>query len=174
MPLWVLPFNLSTDEFVRVKVGRPAGPKCSSTHTRRFPVIISSDVLQSLAARPLHMSAHYYGSPHSVVWRHPGSGICLRKWGNLFIHLFMTLTLVYPQGGQQHGIGWQTEAIPARKRGIKSSNGQTHGNLEVKLQESIFPSFMLEHRLLPSGHALLDTFQASSEADREALVSLWK
>lgn len=86
----------------------------------------------------------------------------------------MTLTLVYPQGGQQHGIGWQTEAIPARKRGIKSSNGQTHGNLEVKLQESIFPSFLLEHRLLPSGHALLDTSRASSEADREALVSLWK
>lgn len=119
------------------RLGRRAGQKCPfDPHGEVFLSLLS---LMCYRAWLRCMSVPLQLPPLNLLW--------------VFIRLFVTITTCLYQGGQQHGTGWQTEAIPAGKRGIESANGQTHGHFQVKLQESVFPSLILEHPLLPSGHA---------------------
>lgn len=79
--------------------------------------------------------------------------MCLRKWRTLFLMHKCWRSCVH-QGGQQHSPAWQTEAIPAGEWGIKSSDGQAHGNFKVKIKRTCFsqaPPF-LELRVLLSYH----------------------
>lgn len=140
MPSWVLCVNLSTDQFVSVEAGETSRTDVSvDPYSKVFycysPWCATEPCCIAWVCR--------HSSPHSICCKY------------LFIRLLVTITTCLHQGGQQHGTGWQTEAIPAGKRGIESTNGQTHGHFQVKLQESVlfFPSVILEHLLLPSGHA---------------------